>query len=88
MFKEVLHGNWEKECVTNRFHFLKPQASLFLIKIVFHSYLRQIAKTILMHQFSQKQKVCELHWKKKTEPLCELLRAFNIGILGLHCTLH
>jgi len=44
LFKEVLHVQLEKECVANRFYFLKPQAFFFLIKIVFHGYLRQIAK--------------------------------------------
>ena len=60
--------NWEKECVTARFYFLKPQAFLFLIKIVFHGYLRQIAKQFWSIGF-QLRKNSELSRKKKIESL-------------------
>ena len=63
--KRILHGNWEKECVTNRFYFLKPQAFLFLIKIVFHGYLRQIAKQFWCIGFHKNKKSMSFIEKRK-----------------------
>ena len=85
VFKTVCNG--KRLFLLIDFIFLKPKFFFSWSNILYTVSLRKLHKCFWSSVFT-KIKECELQLRKeKTEPLGVWLRAFTIGIVGLHCTL-